>query len=111
MQKPGRSDYTIHDFLSWKSSSQLAISPRFQRRKVWGDAARSYLIDTLIIGFPVPPLYIRLTKVKGQSLPVREIVDGQQRMSAAIDFVEGKFSLSANLHSPYAGRSSQNFRP
>jgi hypothetical protein len=104
MEKPERSGYTAHDFLSWKSTGQLAISPRFQRRKVWGDAARSYLIDTLITGFPVPPIYIRLTKVKGQSLPVREIVDGQQRMSAAIDFVEGKFTLSASLHSPYAGK-------
>jgi hypothetical protein len=111
MQKPERSGYTVHDFLSWKSSGQLAISPRFQRRKVWGDAARSYLIDTLITGFPVPPIYIRLTKVKGQNLPVREIVDGQQRMSAAIDFVEGKFGLSASLHGQFAGKRFAELPP
>ncbi len=111
MEKPERSTYTTDDFNTWKDSGQLAISPRFQRRKVWSDAARSFLIDTLILGYPVPPIYVRVTRVKGKKLPVREVVDGQQRISSVIDFTANKFTLSSNIQSPYAGKKFDDLPP
>lgn len=104
MQKPERSSYSADDFLSWKATGQLEISPRFQRRKVWGPAARSYLIDTLLLGYPVPPIYIRITRKRGSQAPIREIVDGQQRISAALDYIKGDYPLSSNIESPYSGK-------
>lgn len=104
MQKPDRSSYSPLDFLSWKTSEQLAISPRFQRRSVWSTAAKSYLIDTIILGYPIPAIYIRVVKERGKKLPVREIIDGQQRITAIVEFLEGEFSLSRNIQSPYAGK-------
>ena len=103
MQKPDRSTYTTLDLLGWEEAGQLEISPRFQRRGVWQRPARSFLIDTLILGYPVPPVYIRVVKKQGMSTTVREIVDGQQRISAVLDFVRGKYSLSKNIESPYVG--------
>ena len=35
--------YSINDFLEWHDNGQLQLSPRFQRRSVWTDQARSYL--------------------------------------------------------------------
>ena len=104
MQKPERSSYSTNDFRSWRAPNQLSISPRFQRRKVWGQAARSYLIDTLILGYPVPPIYLRIVKQRGKKLPVREVIDGQQRISAVLDFIDGDFPLSRNIESPYVGK-------
>jgi hypothetical protein len=101
--KPDRSGYSALDFSSWKASGQLAISPRFQRRQVWTPAAKSYLIDTVILGFPVPPIYIRIVKGKGKSPPVREVIDGQQRITAITEYVENEFPLSKSIESPYKG--------
>jgi hypothetical protein len=55
---------------------------------VWPEAAKSLLIDTVVRGIPMPIIFLR-EKTDLQSLePVREIVDGQQRLRTLIAFIE-----------------------
>ena len=54
MLRPERSTYTAIDFIDWRNADGLEVTPKFQRRSVWSQAARSYLIDTLLLGMPVP---------------------------------------------------------
>lgn len=109
--KPDRSGYSALDFSSWKASGQLSISPRFQRRTVWTTAAKSYLIDTVILGFPVPPIYMRIIKGSGKKPPVREVIDGQQRITAITEFVENDFALSRSIQSEYKGKRFDELPP
>jgi len=104
MRKPDRSSYTPVDFRQWSNAGSLVISPKFQRRGVWSRAARSYLIDTLLMGLPVPPLYMRVVQSPDGLSTVREIVDGQQRLSAVLDYIDGKYSLAKNIESPCVGK-------
>lgn len=104
MQKPDRSNYTALDFIQWRESGVLELTPKFQRRGVWTTPARSSFIDTLIQSYPVPPLYLRVTQSSDKRKTVREVVDGQQRMSAILDFIDGKYALSRSLDGDYAGK-------
>ena len=104
MMRPDRSNYNATDFRGWRAGNALVITPKFQRRGVWSTAARSYLIDTLLLGMPVPPIYIRVTQSDARDRVIREIVDGQQRLSAVLDFVDGRFALSLGLHAPWSGK-------
>jgi hypothetical protein len=104
MAKTNRSEYTALDFQGWQVQDALNITPKFQRRGVWTTPAKSYLIDTLIREMPVPPLYLRVVQSADRKKIVREVVDGQQRISAVLDFLAGKFALSSSLESPFAGR-------
>lgn len=104
MEKPNRSSYTPLDFQGWQASGGLNLAPMFQRRGVWTTPARSYLIDTLMQGLPVPPIYLRVTQDKSKKKVIREVVDGQQRISAVLDFLEDKYALSKSLSGPYAGK-------
>lgn len=104
MLKPDRSVYTPADFLEWRESKALDLSPKFQRRSVWKSAAKSYFIDTLLRQMPVPPIYIRLSQNEKKTRAVREVVDGQQRVSAVLDFMEGKFPLSRTLDAEWRGK-------
>jgi hypothetical protein len=104
MNKPERSSYNATDFLGWRKLQSLEISPKFQRRSVWNTAARSYLIDTLILGFPVPPIYIRVKQSEDGTKSVREIVDGQQRLRALLEFIDGGYTLAKSIKSPHAGK-------
>jgi Protein of unknown function DUF262 len=97
MEKPERSSYTPLDFLEWKQTKSLELTPKFQRRSVWKSPARGYLIDTLMKGMPVPPIYLRRRQSDDFKRTIREVIDGQQRISAVIDFVEGKYALSKGL--------------
>jgi Protein of unknown function DUF262 len=100
--EPTPTNYVTLDLLAWYEQGNLILSPKFQRRLVWQPAARSYFIDTLLRGFPVPPIHIRLLNdpIRGA---VREVVDGQQRMRTLFDFISGKLRLSRLPGSPWAG--------
>ncbi len=87
--------YTISDFLTWHRQKTLTLNPYFQRRAVWSSAAKSYLIDTILREMPVPKIYMRTKIDASTQSAVREVVDGQQRLRAILDFAEGKFALTA----------------
>jgi len=53
---------------------------------------------------PVPPIYLRETQAPDKKRIVREVVDGQQRISAVLDFLQDAYSLSKSLDAPYAGK-------
>jgi len=84
--------YSISDFIEWDKNGLLELSPDFQRRSVWTDKAKSYLIDTILRGKPMPKLIItqRLEGAKN----VRVVVDGQQRLRAILGYFNGDFKVS-----------------
>jgi hypothetical protein len=105
MQKPNRAAYTASEFLDWAETQALVLTPKFQRRGVWQEAAKSFFIDTLLREMPVPPIYIRLTQSTQKNRVVREVIDGQQRLTALIQFMRGEFALSKNLVAPWRGKT------
>jgi hypothetical protein len=111
MKAPVRSVYTPLDFAQWKASDSLSLTPKFQRRGVWKPAARSFFIDTLLRGMPVPPIYIRQTQSEKRDRTIREVVDGQQRVSAVLAFMEGEYRLSKSLKAPWAGKTFGQLSP
>lgn len=84
--------YSISDFLEWENSGLLELSPDFQRRAVWSETAKSYLVDTILRGKPMPKIIIS-QKSQG-SRNIRVVVDGQQRLRAIIGFINGDFKIS-----------------
>ena len=86
--------YRIADFLEWHSKKALVLNPDFQRSRVWTPAARIFLIDTILRQLPIPKIYIRTRVDLTTKGTVREVVDGQQRLRAIIDFANDKIVLS-----------------
>jgi hypothetical protein len=105
MPKADRAAYSPLDFAQWKAANSLSLTPKFQRRGVWKPKARSFFIDTLLRDMPIPPIYVRQTQSPERNRMIREVVDGQQRISAVLDFMEGEFRLSKTLNAPWAGKS------
>jgi Protein of unknown function DUF262 len=105
MNKPDRCNYTALDFLAWDDSKSLILTPKFQRRGVWTDAARALLIDTLLQGMPVPPIYLRVRQSDDKKKIVREVIDGQQRVASILKFVRGELRLSKSLDKAWATKT------
>ncbi len=105
MDAPIRCSYTTSDFESWQAGKSLSLTPKFQRRGVWTPAARSFFIDTLLRGMPVPPVYIRVRQSDNHARTIREVIDGQQRISAVLAYIGGEYRLSRTLRGPWAGKS------
>jgi len=87
--------YRISDFIEWHREKKLKLNPDFQRGSVWVPAARVYLIDTILRELPVPKIYLRTTIDTERQVSVREVVDGQQRLKAILDFASDGFRLTA----------------
>ena len=93
--------YSVSDLVEWNSNDLLDLSPDFQRRSVWSENAKSYLIDTLISGLPIPKILF-LQELRN-SRNVRIVIDGQQRIRTILGFVNGDFKISKAHNKEFAG--------
>lgn len=94
MDRPYLRTIGINDFIRWNEEHSLILSPKFQRRRVWPSKARAFLIDTILRGLPIPKIYMRQHLDLRTSKTIHEVVDGQQRLSAVLDFRADKLRLS-----------------
>ncbi len=77
----------ITDFVRQKK--WLNIRPEYQRRAVWDKKKKSRLIESLLMNVPVPPIYLY-----EKDYSRYEVMDGQQRLNAIIEFYANRFKLS-----------------
>lgn len=87
---------TTHRDVAWFKQAdeldQLQMKPPFQRNLVWTKKQKSFLIDSILNGFPIPELYMQdITSESGQKTYV--VVDGQQRITACLQFIHGEFAI------------------
>jgi uncharacterized protein with ParB-like and HNH nuclease domain len=64
------------------------IKPEMQRNYVWDKAEASRFIDSILLGLPVPSIFLAKPKIDKEELL---IVDGYQRIMTVHDFIEGIF--------------------
>ena len=82
-----KTNFKVSDFLAFSKSDTLELSPSFQRRPVWPRSAKSYLVDTIVRGLPVPVIFLRDRTDLTTLRTVREVVDGQQRLRTVLSFI------------------------
>jgi hypothetical protein len=95
--------YSINDFVEWDKAKQLELNPRFQRRPVWTDKAKSYLIDTILRGKPIQKIFIRQKINVSTRTSTREVVDGQQRLRTILSFVKDGFVVNKRQNPTHGG--------
>lgn len=91
--------HTTHRTVAWFRkaflNTELELHAPFQRNPVWTDIQKAYLIDTILNGYPIPELYMQdSSNAEGDELYI--VVDGQQRVRAVLDFVQGTYALEGD---------------
>lgn len=87
---------TTHRTVIWFKNpfdgGDLIIKPPFQRNPVWSLRQQSSLIDTILLEYPIPEIYMQeLTDAAGNQKHV--LVDGQQRIRTVLSFADDGFEL------------------
>lgn len=96
------SPHTIADIREWNGNGTLLLQPDYQRREVWGDAARVMLIDSILNGIPMPKIFV--SKAIKDKRTYRSVIDGQQRISTILSFLEDGFDLEDPYKGPHGGK-------
>lgn len=86
-------DFTL-EILSRKLDTKEIIIPDFQRRYVWPPKKSSRLIESFLLGLPVPQVFL-YREEESQDLLV---VDGQQRLRTVNYFINGKFDDESEFY-------------
>lgn len=79
----------------------IDLNPEFQRKFVWDKKRQSNLVESLMLGIPIPVFYL----AEGLN-GTFHVIDGLQRLSTLRDFLNNNFSLRNLEHlSDYDGCS------
>lgn len=79
------SDYTLKGLYEMFIEGDIAI-PDYQRGFVWSIKQSSLLIESFLIGLPVPPIFLYIDD-ENKNL----VIDGQQRLMSIVYFIKGYF--------------------
>lgn len=78
--------------------------PEWQRDEVWTDDKKRLLIDTILNGWKLPKFYFSKLADRPEE---HEVVDGQQRLMAIFEFIEGGLALSPESSKKFGGPTYQ----
>ncbi len=79
------SDFTVNGLVEMWKNKDITI-PDFQREFVWTIKQSSLLIESFLLGLPVPPVFFYIDTEN-----INLVIDGQQRIKSLIYFFEGYF--------------------
>ncbi|HEU4973979.1 MAG TPA: DUF262 domain-containing protein [Baekduia sp.] len=85
-------DLTIRELMRMAAEGELQRAPVYQRKFRWDEATESRLIESLLLGLPVPSVFVA-TNTDGSW----EVVDGLQRISTLIHFTADSDELLASV--------------
>jgi hypothetical protein len=89
-------DISVKELISMVTEGIIDIAPEYQRQFRWPDEKRSSLIESVLLGIPLPNIFMA-TNSDGSW----ELIDGVQRLSSIIQFAGSKEALNKiNLTAP-----------
>jgi len=79
-------DLEIDSLHGKQKRGRLILQPDFQRQYVWDATKASKLIESAILGIPLPVIYLSEEK-DGKEY----VIDGQQRLTSFFSYIDGRF--------------------
>lgn len=79
-------DFSLEVYANKINEGEISI-PEFQRRYVWNHKKASKLIESFLLGLPVPQVFLYREQETERLL----VVDGQQRLKTISNYINGKY--------------------
>ncbi|MEK4374082.1 MULTISPECIES: DUF262 domain-containing protein [unclassified Bacillus (in: firmicutes)] len=73
---------SIGELINMYKDNELQVQPDFQRFFRWNDNQKTRLIESILLGIPIPPIFV----AQGEG-GIWDVIDGLQRLSTILEFV------------------------
>ncbi len=96
-------------YIDMRTFKRLDLNPPYQRYSVWSQGYKQYFIDTIINGYPSPPIFLHKENISNTH-HVYHVVDGKQRLTSIFEFLDDELSLQRD-HDQYPGATYSDLPP
>ena len=76
-------DFSFGELASLHGQKEIVIDPEYQRLFRWSNDQRSRLIESVLLGLPLPQIFL----IENQD-GILELIDGLQRVSSVLQFLD-----------------------
>lgn len=83
---------TIAWFHDLYKRALLDLDPPYQRRSVWNQEYKDYFIDTILLDYPAPAIFI-YEEIDPNGVAIYKVVDGKQRLTTIFEFIDNKYPI------------------
>lgn len=101
-----RNSTTINIATFWENFQlgKYNFEPPYQRpSEVWSPSKKSFLIDTILKNFPMPPIFLHQHIDASTGKTMYDVIDGKQRLNAILAFIKNEISTPDNFNSDNFG--------
>lgn len=93
--------WTCKQIVKMIEKDTISFKNVVQRSFVWEKHRMSELIWSIIMGYPIPPIYAERGKTDNDKVKVYDVLDGQQRNTSIYKFIKDEFALTQLKPIPY----------
>lgn len=89
---------SVADYCHEYNNGKIVVNEQYQRNVgLWTSQAKSFFIESILLEFPIPKLYLHVRIDLKSRNQTKEVVDGQQRTQALVSFFNNKQRLTSNI--------------
>jgi len=101
------SELDIESLTSVRAKRSTDYKPYYQRKYVWQNDKASYLLESILLGYQIPPIILFSRKRENKN--VLEIIDGRQRYQTILRYINNEFSLDKKGLQAYENFDKKKF--
>ncbi|WP_421143114.1 DUF262 domain-containing protein [Aeromonas dhakensis] len=92
---------SISNFYEEYCVGKYNMNPPYQRLSVWSVEKKAFFIDSILKNLPIPPVFLRQKIDDTTGKTSYEVIDGKQRLTSIIEFIEDQFSTTDEGEDPF----------
>lgn len=99
--------WTCKQIVKMMDKETISFKNVVQRSFVWEKHRMSELIWSIIMGYPIPPIYAERGNTENEKIKIYDVMDGQQRNTSIYKYIKDEFALTELKPIPYLDENGE----
>lgn len=87
----------VNQINNYNKRDGIDLRPSYQRGYIWSADFKDKLLYSIIKGYPIGNISLRVRADKNSKGAMQEVVDGQQRLTTIFNFIQDEYSIQGDI--------------